>query len=189
MPAPQTPVDRLHREFTQLLKFLDERGEVSLRNVADENFRKALLLAAASYFERALTSGIVDFAATVTSTDHALRWLVEKKAVERQYHSWFDWNARNANQFFSLFGRAFSDHAKTLIRDDEDLMSSVQAFLEIGRDRNRLVHQDFGNFPLEKTSREIYETYLSAVEFVEWFPRELRRFSGAPLPDQQDGSR
>ena len=185
MPTPQTPVDRLHGEFTQLLAFLDANGEVSLRSMADGNFRKALLLAAASYFERRLASSIVDFAGEVTSTDHVVRWLVERKAVERQYHTWFDWTSRNANQFFKLFGRAFSDHAKTLVDNTESLSSSIQAFLEIGRDRNRLVHQDFASFPLEKTSGEIYETYRSATEFVEWFPRELRRFSDTALPDKE----
>ena len=185
MPTPQTPVDRLHDEFTQLLAFLDAHLEVSLRSVADGNFRKALLLAAASYFERRLTGGIVDFAGEVTSTDHVVRWLVERKAVERQYHTWFDWNARNANQFFRLFGRPFGDHAKALVDSSESLSSSVQAFLEIGRDRNRLVHQDFASFPLEKTSGEVYETYRSATEFVEWFPRELRRFSDTALPDKE----
>ena len=177
MPSLQTPVDRLHGEFTQLLTFLDTNGEVSLRSVVDGNFRKTLLLAAASYFERRLTNGIVDYVAETTSTDHVVRWLVERKAVERQYHTWFDWNKRNANQFFKLFGRAFGDHAKALVDNSEGLSSSVQAFLEIGRDRNRLVHQDFASFPLEKTSEEIYETYRAAREFVEWFPQELRRFS------------
>lgn len=184
MPTPQTPVDRLHGEFTQLLTFLDANGEVSLRSVADGNFRKALLLAAASYFERRLTTSVVDFVGEVTSTGHVVRWFVERKAAERQYHTWFDWNGRNANQFFRLFGRTFGDHAKALVDNSENLSSSVQAFLEIGRDRNRLVHQDFASFPLEKTSEEIYETYCSATEFIEWFPRELRRFSDAALPDE-----
>ncbi len=185
MPTSQTPVDRLHGEFTQLLTFLDANGEVSLRSAVDGNFRKTLLLAAASYFERRLTNDVVDFVGEMTSTDHVVRWLVERKAVERQYHTWFDWNRRNANQFFKLFGPAFGDHAKALVDNSESLSSSVQAFLEIGRDRNRLVHQDFASFPLEKTSEEIYETYRLATQFVEWFPRELRRFSDTTLPEKE----
>jgi len=183
-PTPPTPVDRLYGEFTQLLAFLDANGEVSLRSVTDGSFRKALLLAAASYFERRLTTGIVDFVGKMTSTDHVVRWLVERKAVERQYHTWFDWNGRNANQFFRLFGRAFSDHAKAVVDNNEKLTSSVQACLEIGRDRNRLVHQDFASFPLEKTSEEICETYCWATECVEWFTGELRRFSDAAWPGE-----
>ena len=40
--------------------------------------------------------------------------------------------------------------------------------MEIGRDRNRMVHDDFGSFSLEKTSEEIYETYRIGSRFVDW---------------------
>ena len=154
-----------------------------MRSAADNNFRKALLLAAGSYFEHSLTQSVMDVVDDATSRDHVVRWLVKQKAVERQYHTWFDWNARNANRFFSLFGEALSEHMKAIVRERDDLSSSIQAFLEIGGERNRLVHQDFGSFVLEKTSKEIYDTYRSAAQFVEWFPQELREFSGVAAAD------
>ena len=52
-----------------------------------------------------------------------------------------------------------------------------QAFMEIGRDRNRLVHQNFGSFSLEKTSSEIYDAFRLATKFVDWFPDALREYS------------
>ena len=82
-----------------------------------------------------------------------------------------------------LFGEDFNSHMKALVDSNESMSSSIQAFIEIGRDRNRLIHQDFASFPFEKTSREIYDMYRSAAEFVEWFPGALRRFSHAALPD------
>lgn len=188
MTISATVVDRLHEDFASLLHFLDRAGEPSLRNVADDNFRKTLLLAAASYFEHRLTKGVVDFAEETTSKDHVIRWLVQKKAVDRQYHTWFDWNARNANQLFRLFGEAFGRHMKTAIEANSDLASSIQAFLEIGRERNRLVHQDFGTFTLEKTSQEIYDMYRLAAEFVEWFPEELREFASSQRGNAAHGS-
>ena len=178
MPQAASPVDRLHDQFVELLALLDAAGEVSLRSVTDGEFRKILLLAAASFFERHLTENIVDFVGEVTSNNHTVKWLVKKKAVERQYHTWFDWKARNANSFFKLFGDSFSEHMTTIITEREDLSSAIQAFMEIGRERNRLVHQDFGSFVLEKTSEEIYNLYRVALTFVEWFPQELRTFSG-----------
>ena len=39
-------VDGLHNDFSDILNFLDESGEISWRSVADENFRKVLLVAA-----------------------------------------------------------------------------------------------------------------------------------------------
>lgn len=177
-----TAVDSLHQEFVALVAFLDSANEISYRSVADENFRKALLLAAASYFEHRLSQEILNFVEEETSQEHVVGWLVKKKAVERQYHTWFDWRATTANQFFGLFGEAFSQSARTIVRERPDLKKSIEAFLEIGRDRNRLVHQDFGTFSLEKTAEEIYDTYRSAMEFVDWFPQELRAFCAATVP-------
>ena len=176
MDAPTT-VDVLYGEFAQLLDFLDGAQEISMRDTADGNFRKALLLAAASYFEQRLTEAVVVFAQEVTSSDHVVAWLIRNRVVERQYHTWFDWTARNANRFFSTFGDSFGRHMKDVVSENDDLSSSVRAFMEIGRERNRLVHQNFGSFSLEKTSNEIYETYRLATGFVEWFPEALREYS------------
>lgn len=176
MPSAPTVVDRLHDEFVALVAFLDGAQEVSHRNVADGNFRKVLLLAAASYFEYRIQQDVIDFVGEMTSEDHVVRWLVQKKAVVRQYHTWFDWDRRNAHQFFGLFGEAFSQSARAVVGERPGLARSIEAFLEIGRERNRLVHQNFSAFALEKTAEEIYETYRLAVEFVDWFPQELRAF-------------
>ena len=62
------------------------------------------------------------------------------------------------------------------VRGNKDLENSIGAFIEIGRDRNRLVHENFASFSLEKTSKEIYGLYRSALKFVDWFPVEIRRF-------------
>ena len=59
--SPITIVDRLYQNFADLLSALDNAGEVSLRTVADENFRKSLLLAVASYFERRMTETVLTF--------------------------------------------------------------------------------------------------------------------------------
>ena len=69
---------------------------------------------------------------------------------------------------------------KARIRGDGDLDDSVRAFLELGRERNGLVHQDFGAVPLEKTTEEIHALYRRAMLFVESVPAALRDFdSGA----------
>lgn len=170
-------IDSLHSDFSDILEFLDESGEISWRSVADENFRKILLVAAASHFERSMTEVVVNFVEQVTAEDHPIKWLVQNKAVSRQYHTWFDWKAKNANQFFGLFGDSFKNHIVEKVRTDNDIDMSIRAFLEIGGERNRLVHGDYGSFSLEKTSEEIYELYDTAKKFIEWFPDELNRFT------------
>ena len=51
---------------------------------------------------------------------------------------------------------------------------------ELGRERNRLVHQNFGVVPLEKTTEEIHELYRRALLFVESVPAALREFDSDP---------
>ena len=174
--ASPTVVDRLHRDFAGLLAVLDEAGEVSLRSVADENFRKSLVLAAASYFERRMMEAVLTFVEDATNRNALVAALVRNKAVSRQYHTWFEWKGTNANSFFGLFGNDFRDFMKARIRGDSDLDDSVRAFLELGRERNRLVHQDFGAVPLEKTTEEIHALYRRALLFVESVPAALRDF-------------
>ena len=169
-------IDRIHGEFSDLLDLLEKSNEISLRNTVDDNFRKVLLIAAASYFERRMTDTILTFVAEVTAQDHILTNLVKSKVVNRQYHTWFDWEKRNANRFFAIFGTSFKNTAITEVNANANLESSIKAFIEIGNARNRLVHQDFASFTLEKTSDEIYELYCSAIVFVEWFPQAIRHF-------------
>lgn len=170
-----TGVDRLYEEFKALVEHLEIGSELSLRNTVDENFRKALLLAAASYFEHRITQDITDFAREIANENDLLVSFLKNKAISRQYHTYFDWESSNANKFFGLFGSLFSEYIKILIKNDEKFSSSIKAFLEIGRERNRLVHQDFGTFSLEKTSDEIYKLYSDALFFVEALPQKLRQ--------------
>ena len=41
---------------------------------------------------------------------------------------------------------------KARVKAEAQLDESIRAFLEIGRERNRLVHQNYGMFTLEKTA-------------------------------------
>lgn len=98
------------------------------------------------------------------------------KAVSRQYHTWFQWKESNANSFFGLFEKDFRDFMKNKVRDDDELGASVRAFMELGRERNRVVHEDYGAVTLEKTTEEIYALYRRAMNFVEMLPIALREF-------------
>ncbi|RRR67698.1 MAG: hypothetical protein EI684_18570 [Candidatus Viridilinea halotolerans] len=111
-----------------------------------------------------------------TCTNHPVLNFVKNKGLERQYHTLFDWERRNANKFFSLFGSDFRDFMSAVIREEPGIDAAIRAFLELGETRNQLVHQNFANFPLEKTADEIYELYKTAVVFVDEIPIKLREF-------------
>lgn len=166
-----TPVDRLYDDFIALMELLV--AEPSLRSVADDNFRKALLLASASYFEFRLSRAVEDFAFQASGSSLLISSIVKRKAIDRMYHTWFDWEKANANRFYSMFGEQFADYMAQLHKSEEWLTRSVQAFMELGRSRNLLVHGNFGTFSLEKTTGEIYTLYVQALRFVESVPRFL----------------
>jgi hypothetical protein len=76
-----------------------------------------------------------------------------------------------------MFGEDFRSHKIELVKIDRNMSKSISDFLEIGRERNRLVHQDYGSFFLEKSAEEIFASYVSGMVFVDFVPKALRDFS------------
>ena len=73
----------------------------------------------------------------------------------------------------------------------EEMQKSVRAFLELGNERNKLVHQNYATFSMEKTLEEIYELYKSASRFVDILPEALKtceqNFRDASSQRQEQG--
>ena len=182
----EAAINNLYDQSERLTKFLDEHEEPSLRIFVDEHLAKILVLAAASRFEKCMTEAVLELAKRCLTADHPLVALIEQKGVKRQYHQWFDWEASNANRFFGLFGKNFSEYAKRTMMDDEGLRKSMHRFLELGSYRNRLVHQDYVTFPMTNDFEEAYRLYDDASKFVEWFQRAACDGLKAPLPCGQN---
>lgn len=176
-------IKSLRTELDSLTQFLSERGEWSFVSVVDDVFRKSLLLAAASFFESALADVIREFAADTVGQDHPLYGMVEKKGIDRQYHTWFDWDRRNANRFFAIFGESFKTFMETRVRDDPALADAISAFMEVGSDRNALVHQNFASFTVEKTANEIFDRYEKGLPFVVAFRSHLSDYCAVSRTD------
>lgn len=171
----ETNIDRIFREHKNLKEFLTGHKEISLEASTDEIYRKTLLLAISSYFEDRITNCVLQYVQDQTHEKHIISELVRTKVVSRQYHTWFDWNSKNVNSFLGMFGEEFKKYATKKIKN-EKLEESIKNFLELGLNRNRLVHQNFASFSLEKTSEELYSSYQSAIKFIEWLPKSLREF-------------
>ena len=169
-------VGKLHRDHSEIHQILIKHKELSLATVSDNSFRKVLLVAAGSRFEKLMTDAVLEYASETLSKNHPITHLVDNKGVKRQFHTWFAWDARNANQFFKLFGNEFKNYMSEKVKNDVELDNSIKAFLEIGEGRNRLVHGDFASFVLEKTPDEIFELYSHANLFVGKFQEEIRKF-------------
>jgi RiboL-PSP-HEPN len=178
-----TAVDRLYNEVAAIIDSLHQGNEVSLEVAAGDHARKILVLACASYFEQRVCGSVLEFVRERARGSAMVENLVRNKAIARQYHTWFKWEQSNANQFFGLFGSEFKATMSELVDGSKEMQGAVRAFLELGNERNRLVHQDFATFPMEKTLKEIYELYQSALMFVEALPKELRRCDAGSAAD------
>ncbi|MEW6380112.1 MAG: HEPN domain-containing protein [bacterium] len=170
----KTIIDTLYEENQVLDEYLIRHDEISLRSNFDSNFRKTLLLSIASYFEYLIKNHILEFAEEQARAAEPLIEFLKNKAIERQYHTYFQWDARNANAFFGLFGSGFKDFMREEIAKDTELQASISAFVELGQVRNQLVHQNYATFPMDKTVQEIYDLYKKALLFVDAFPKKLR---------------
>lgn len=160
-------VDKLYENSKALDDFLLDKQEITLKIYVDDNLRKNILLASASYFENEIISAILKFGRRVANEDARLVTFLERKALTRQYHTMFSWDTNNCNAFLGLFGEDFRKSFNAEKDRDGDLENAVKAFMEIGRERNRMVHQDFGQYSLEKTSAEIINLHKAAKKFLE----------------------
>ena len=170
-----TIIDELHVNFLEVIEEISQEN-ISLRNTATNNFRKSLLLSAASFFEQEVIEVLKAKIRDWGGNRAELNELMRVKVIERQYHTLFNWKGRNANSFFKLFGPEFAEFMVSQIKGDDALDDSIAAFIEVGRERNRLVHSNFGSYTLEKTFDEIFALYSKGKMFVDGIPEFFNKF-------------
>ena len=170
-------VRAIYQDNSQLLAYLQENQELSFANSVENILPKVLLLATASHLEHELQNLILEYFREITGNKECAVSFVERKAVTRQYHTYFQWESGNANAFFALFGDEFKSTVRELLTVDEELAAAIRDFVSIGALRNQLVHQNYAAFIMESTAEEIMRMYESALRFIERFPQLLK--SGA----------
>ena len=154
-------------EHTQLYDFLLAHEEISLASGINHHFRKIFLLYCASYYELQITNIIKCFVEANSSDDRVLAF-VTSKAIERQYHTYFCWDSNNINSFLGLFGSVFRDTISSEIKKSDILPLQAKAFLTIGFERNKMVHENFIEYSLEKTFDELVALDEKASAFIEF---------------------
>lgn len=82
-------------------------------------------------------------------------------------------NEWNTNTFWGLFGEDTKSKVREQLNADEHLKATEQAFIELGRQRNLLVHENFAEYDVNTTVGEIYEKYKLACEFVSFIAAVL----------------
>jgi len=169
-----TIIDQQYTSGIALITYLKGQSEITLANEAESNFSKNILLSAASFFEKEISDTIVEFSKTHSNDDTLVISIIAAKAVKRQYHTYFDWEkGTNANSFFALFGEEFKNKMAKKVKDEAKLDESIKAFLQLGQERNKLVHQNFAEIILDKTAEEIYNLYKTSLLFISTIKSEL----------------
>lgn len=159
------PIQDFILDYNDLRMFLIERNQISLENNLGHHMRKVLLLSCASYFETEIQELIKKFVKQRSSDDRVLSF-VQNKAIVRQYHTYFKWDGSNVNSFLAMFGSEFKNEMQRKITNNEELKIQMKAFLEIGNERNKMVHENFLSYKLEKTFEEIVDLYNKGEQFV-----------------------
>ena len=166
-------IEKMKSEHDAVIQRLADSRDTSLQLSTQAVLSKSLVISVASYFEKLITDEIVEVFHEATSQSDVLTEFVRRKAISRRYHEWFDWKNRSANSFFNSFG----PDSKVFFQDRIDkLNDSLRAFLELGDLRNRLAHENFATFPLDKTLEEIFVLYGEANRFVGQFPDVMRKY-------------
>ena len=153
-------------EYSEMGVFFDENDQPSFRISIDDIYKKALLLAAASYFEYEIYEVIKRFARTASCDNTRIVNLIDNKVLSRQYHTFFDWDNQQTNKFLSMFGDDFKKEVRERIKK-EDLQDAEAAFMYIGRERNKLVHGNYAEASITSTFDEIKDKYSAACLYVE----------------------
>ncbi|MFG1342484.1 HEPN domain-containing protein [Xanthobacter autotrophicus] len=174
-------VEEFYRAHTELIGYLINSGQPSFASDANDNFRRSLVLAIASYFEHEISEVVRKLPVKHAQGNPFLMALVEQKAVSRQYHTYFQWDGPNANRFFSLFGAAYKEAAEKKFKEDGEFKASVQAFLSLGDTRNKLVHENYVRFSVDLTPEDIIARFRQAEKFLDYVRETLLPPQVAPI--------
>lgn len=168
-----TIIDSQYENGNTLVSYLQSQKQITFLNEVENNFKKTILLSSASFFEKEISDTLIEFAKSHSDNNELILSIIKQKAVKRQYHTYFEWEKTNANKFFSLFGEDFKNMMNKKVKDDPKLDKSIKSFLEIGQERNKMVHQNFAEINIDKTAEEIYQLYQSSLYFVKTLKKEL----------------
>lgn len=168
-----SPIDKLYTESKAILDFFTNNNELSFKSDMDNILKRYLLLAAGGYFEECIKNILINFISKGTSNNKLIIEFLRNAGMERRYHTYFNWNSTNANQFFSLFGEEFKDKMIQEINADEIIKTSIADFIQIGSVRNLLAHTNVNSIGLDKTTEDTYSQYKSAQKFVIFLEKKL----------------
>jgi len=73
------------------------------------------------------------------------------------------------------FGNEFKCNCEKKVKEDPKLEEAVGAFIELGIERNKLIHTNLAASTIEKTLEEYYDLYKKSIIFLEFMNNELNK--------------
>lgn len=141
--STSAPIDDYYSDQSQVIKILSHQSEISLAQTVHNIFAKSLILISASYFEAKLREIVLSCITRRTSNDDIIVNFCQNKGIYRQYNTRFDWDAKNTNKFFKLFGENFATLARRKLSEDQNLADSEKDFVYIGAFAIKLLTEIF----------------------------------------------
>lgn len=155
-------VESLFADYLGLVDDLQAKSPSGL-SALNSVYSKALLIASASNLEFEVRRLLEE--AVTERGGIEIGEFVRQTALARGYHGLIDWETGQATKLFATFGKEckkrFKEYAKSEAADGRQ-----RAFVELGSERNSLVHNDFARQNLTKSPEEIMELHRLASQFV-----------------------
>jgi hypothetical protein len=167
-------IERIYLEITSIKEVVSRNGSPSDIIAFETIAAKSLLLAAASYFEKAILDLIKNHAGNM-SNSKAIVSFIDRQALNRKYHMLFDWESNNINKFIRLFGSNFNDFMTPKLTE-ENVKNAVKEFMFIGQTRNDLAHNNFSEYSMQLTLEDIKTKYDVAFPLMAFLADSLKEF-------------
>src|ERR1700749_345153 len=95
-------IETFYASHKAVVDFLIASEQPSFASDTNNNFRRSLILAIASSFEHEIAVIIAEIPRVHAGGNPIMVGLIEQKEIPRQYHTYFDWEKKNANKFFAM---------------------------------------------------------------------------------------
>ena len=174
---PLSGILALHKNVVALL---EEQGNGDDVLTVTEIFHKYATIAAASRLEAETKQLLRDMPEEFPAG--APMNFVEQGSIKYGFHKLFNWKGSNANKFFSEFddeSKRFSSFMKKKGEEDPDFKEEARCFVHLGRERNRIVHNDLADAEFQWTESDIMDRFQRGLAFLSNFRKYALEFARA----------
>ena len=175
MEAPPEPkesyVERLWNNLADLEQSIPEEDVILLVNTRSA-FAKAMILAAGNWLERRTLHALADFTAS-SSNKQTLVFFVRAGAIDRKFHTLFNWKSGTVNYFLGKFGKDFKEKVLEASGENDNVQRASHDFMNLVAERNKLAHSSQIGDEAQFTASDVRTMFYNAAGWVSWIGRFL----------------